>query len=112
MQNVEDIIQLLFDLIPHTAISSHVPGKITVKFDLSVIKKAKGLTPKDLKMPGIRKTKIRYLSRRITIEYDPNTLPFDFWESLIRLKEESDRKPEIHSRLKEVFKTRPAQPAN
>jgi len=55
------------------------------------------------KIFGIIETRTRLFSRSIVIAYDSNQLPFELWESLMRLKEEPDQAVVVHDFLREIF---------
>jgi hypothetical protein len=102
---MEDLLQLLFDLIPHVTITDHVSGKITIRLDLSLVKNILGSQNQSIKIdiPGITETSFNLFSRSIVIKYDPNLLPFDLWELLREVKEEPNQKPVVQNRLREHF---------
>lgn len=102
----EEIIELLFDLIPHTRLTEHVPGRIQFKFKLSALGVLQGVNLKTLANfipPGILNTQTKLLSRTVIIDYDTDRLPYELLESLFQLREEPHKKPWVTERLKDLF---------
>ena len=102
--NPEQIMELLLDLIPHLMVTNHIPGQIFFKFSLSGLV---AFVNSDLQgienIPGIIETRTSLLSRSIVVVYDCDQLPFELWESLIRLKEEPDQRVVVHDFLKGIY---------
>jgi len=72
-------LDLICGLRKHIRVGSHVPGKLTLKIGLSVIVdpgvveyvKVNGFgPPKDLNMPGVKRTRFNPLTRSMTMDYD------------------------------------------
>jgi hypothetical protein len=99
------MIDLLLSLAPHAKVSHHEPGRITLQLSLLGLAKIQdgnysGLTGI---IPGILDTRTNLWSRSVDIDYDLEVLPFDLWESLLRLKEHPEESEQVRSRLKEIL---------
>ncbi|OEU68611.1 MAG: hypothetical protein BA863_16825 [Desulfovibrio sp. S3730MH75] len=72
-------LDLMLGLRDHITVGSHIPGKLKLKFDLSVVGNLKVIKyvkmngfgpPKGQDMPGITKTSFNPLTRSMTMFYD------------------------------------------
>ncbi len=109
MKTDEELIELLFDLIPHTRLTEHVPGRIRLQFMLSALGLLKGVNPKMLAKfipPGILNTRTKLLSRTVIIDYDTDQLPYELLESLLQVREEPNKKPWLTDRLKKLLEAK------
>ena len=103
--DAEKIIDLLINLVPHTKVSHHEPGRITLQLLLSGL----GVVQNDHfrklvhAIPGILDTRIKLWSRSVDIDYDEALLPFDLWESLVGLKENPEGTEQVRGRLKSLL---------
>lgn len=102
--NPEQIMELLLEFIPHLTVTNHIPGQIILKFSLSGLGTFANRDISSIEnIPGIIETRTRLFSRSIVIAYDSDQLPFELWESLMRLKEEPDQAVVVQDLLKEFF---------
>ncbi len=76
-------LDLLLGLQRHIHIGSHTPGKLKLKFDMSVIGNPKVVEyvktngfgpPKGQDMPGVQKTHFNPLTRSMTMIYDTDVI--------------------------------------
>ncbi len=103
--NRDGMIDLLLSLVPHTKVSHHEPGRITLQLSLLGLAKIQdgkcgGLTSI---IPGILDTSTKLWSKSVNIDYDLGVLPFDLWESLLRLKEHREKSEQVRSRPKDLL---------
>ena len=103
--NTDEMIDLLLKLVPHTKVSHHEPGRITLKLSLSGLAKTHDGNYDGLmeKIPGILHTRTNLWSRSMDIDYDVEVLPYDLWESLIGLQKHPERSERVQSRLKKLL---------
>ena len=103
--DTEKIIDLLINLVPHTEVAHHKPGRITLKLLLSGLGLVKDDNFKGLveAIPGILDTRTKLWSRSVDIDYDEALLPFDLWESLVGLKENPEGTEQVRGRLKSLL---------
>ncbi len=90
------IVDSLIELAEHTDMMQHSPGVIQLKIHISGIILALNLNMKlklnsdDLKTTGknigLLDVKANKASRLLTIVYDPEKIPFELWELLIKGK--------------------------
>ena len=99
--DVDRIMDALTVLGPHSDVARNVSGKIELKLRLSGMNALLGNKWEGLieSIPGILSTRLRLLSRKIVIDYDPRVLPDDLWEDIARLREEPDSAPRVRKRL-------------
>ena len=99
------VIHLLLDLVPHTRISKHIPGKITIQFSFSVLSILKNANLKNLAhpVPGIRKARTSLWRRSAVIEYDENRIPFNVWEDLVRYDHDPAQRIIVTSQLRKIL---------
>ena len=103
--DAEKIIDLLINLVPHTKVAHHEPGRITLKLllpGLGVVQNDnfEGLVDA---IPGILDTRLKLWSRSVDIDYDEELLPFDLWESLVGLKENPEGTAQVRLRLRSLL---------
>jgi hypothetical protein len=103
--NRDGMIDLLLSLVPHAKVSHHEPGRITLQLSLLALAKIQDGNCGGLRgiIPGILDTSTKLWSRSVNIDYDLEVLPFDLWESLLRLKEHPEESETVRSRLKELL---------
>jgi hypothetical protein len=103
--DAEKLAELLLKLVPHTKVLHHVPGEIKLQIMLSMLKSIPTSVFRALTttLPGILDTRTSLIQRSVTIQYDEQQLPYDFWESLIRLNDKPDQKSQVTARIKEVL---------
>ncbi|MEF2232138.1 MAG: hypothetical protein V3571_14495 [Pseudodesulfovibrio sp.] len=72
-------LDLLCGLRSHIRVGSHVPGRLTLKIGLSVIADPRVVEyvrmngfgpPRDLAVPGVKRTRFNPLTRSMTMDYD------------------------------------------
>lgn len=99
------VIHLLLDLAPHTRISKHIPGKITIQFSFSSLSILKHANLKNIAypVPGIRKARTSLWRRSVVIEYDENRIPFNVWEDLFRYDHDPAQRIIIISQLRKIL---------
>ncbi len=104
-ETVERMVTFLFRLAPYARISRHSPGKIKIKFRLLAIPVIQKAQAEDLPRPrrGIIKSRVRYFSRSLEVEYDPAIFPCALWEDVIRTKEEPSLRDSLRERLKRAL---------
>ena len=98
-----------FDLLlkgrDHLEIASHVPGRVRLKFDFSIVARAPELVDRGKEiigaMRGIRDVDANLFGRSITVEYDPAVLPPEWWDQLYGDDEAAAR--EVVAKLKKAF---------
>lgn len=102
---VEEIVEVLLDVVPHTKVSHHVPGEIKLQIMLSIFKLKSRFDFRALasRIPGVLDARTSLIQRSVTIRYDERQLPYDLWESLVQLKKTPERKPQVTAHLKEVL---------
>jgi hypothetical protein len=102
---VEEIVELLLKLVPHTKVSHHVSGEIKLQIMLSILKLIPSLDLSALKknIPGILDARADLLERSVTIQYNEQQLPYGLWESLMQLQEKPEQKSQVTERIKELF---------
>jgi len=85
MKDIEATIHSLLRLAPHARVLRHTPGNIRLQISMTGLGLLNMQEIKSLgdKLEGILSITPRLLSRSVDIEYDPDRLPYDFWESLI-----------------------------
>ena len=103
--NRSDELELLFDLVSHVTVLDHKPGELQLKFSLSILS---GPDPSGVKrliraMPGIVDTRINLLARTLTIDYDPNLIGYELWDSVFEVKQNPEKKAEVVKQLTEVL---------
>lgn len=99
------VIHLLLDLAPHTRISKHIPGKITIQFSFSALGILKNANLKNIgyPVPGIRKTRTSLWKRSMVIEYDENRIPFNIWEDLLRYDHDPAQRIIVTTQLRKIL---------
>jgi hypothetical protein len=104
-RNRDAIIHSLLSLAPYAKALKHGKGYIRLQLNLSglallnieVIKKLR----KEIK--GILSICPRFLSRSVDIEYDPELIPHDFWETLLSAKNDLDKNEDMLNTLKQML---------
>ncbi len=79
-----DISSLLL-LARHVNIVHHIPGRIRLRLQPSILKVAGDLDIEKLadSLPGILRTRVNMIVGSVTIEYNSSQLSPDLWESMI-----------------------------
>lgn len=98
-----------FDLLlqgrGHLHVASHVPGRIRLKFDLSILSAAPEMADRGKEViaaiKGIRDVDANLLARSLTIHYDPQVLPSEWWDDLYGEDEAAAR--QVVEKLKAAF---------
>ncbi len=98
-----------FDLLlkgrEHLHIESHVPGRVRLKFDFSIVSSAPDLVDRGrdviAAIRGIRDVDASLFARSLTVEYDPEVLPPEWWDQLYGDDEAAARA--VVERLKQAY---------
>lgn len=98
-----------FDLLlkarPHIRVASHVPGRIRLKFAFSILSDVPELAERGKEVVsaigGIRNVESNLFARSLTVSYDPEVLPPDWWDSLYGRDDAAAR--EVVEQLKTAF---------
>ncbi len=106
---IDHIVDLLVNAARLVEQVYHRPGSIKLRmslFDLprlislisglNVSEEAKGV-------PGILGYQVHVLSTSATITYDPEIIPFDFWETFCRIRREPQAENLFKTRLKHLI---------
>ncbi len=100
-------LHLICGLRSHIRVGSHVPGKLTLKIGLSVIADPKVIDyvkvngfgpPRDLDMPGVKRTRFNPLTRSMTMDYDQDVIEPKLLHRLFVCRDEAEFE-EVASRL-------------
>ena len=103
--NAESIFNLLQRLIPHTEVLKHAHGKLILGIKMSALNVIKGVDLEAVvkSIPGILETRMKLLSRSVSVTYDPEILPYDLMDSIFHLKENPDQKSQVFNHLVQVM---------
>jgi hypothetical protein len=94
---VDDIIELA----SHTQIKRHTPGRIKLVLKYSGVKLIKKIDFSEVltRIPGVLDTRVSILTRSVEVDYDPELLPYDLWEYLVRRNGSPELKEKIRTYL-------------
>ena len=87
----------------------HKPGTIRLRISFLDLPQLMSLIPRmdvaeEAKgVPGILGYQIHVLSTSATISYDPEVIPFDFWEAFCRVRREPQAENVFKKRLKQLI---------
>jgi hypothetical protein len=100
----EDFDQLLQGR-GHLQVVSHVPGRIRLKFDFSILSAAPQLAERGKEIigaiRGIHDVDANIFARSLTIHYDPEALPPEWWDKLYGTDDAAAR--EVVEKLKSAY---------
>ncbi len=78
--------ELLLKARPHVQVASHVPGRIRLKFAFSILGAVPDVAERGEQVisaiDGIRDVETNMFARSLTVTYDPEVLPPDWWDRL------------------------------
>jgi hypothetical protein len=97
-------LEALLELVPHVRVLDHRPGSLKLRFLLGALTARGGtdLTALAREVPGILRTRVNLLSRTLSIDYDPDRIGYDVWESILSLAKQPENRPLVLKRLGEV----------
>ena len=100
--NISDLLLLA----RHVNIVHHIPGRIRLRVTPSGVALACGVNLNQLIdcIPGVLGIRVNALVGSIVIEYDPDRLSPDLWESLVRSNGDPESASEIKGRLVMIWK--------
>ncbi|WP_119165864.1 HMA2 domain-containing protein [Algihabitans albus] len=98
-----------FDLLlkarPHIEVASHIPGRIRLKFGFSILSAVPEIAERGedviSAIDGIRDVESNLFARSLTVTYDPEVLPPDWWDRLYGRDDVAAR--EVVEQLKTSF---------
>ena len=97
-------LEALLELVSHVRVLDHRPGSLKLRFRLGAVAALSGTGLDSLarSVPGILETRVNPFTRTLRIDYDPECIPYDLWESILSLREQPQNRPLVLKRLGEV----------
>ncbi len=111
MSNPSEIIELLLNLAKIAYKAEHESGKIVLEIPNTKIPKLMSsmgnmsLEEEVGRVPGLTGYKVRpgLLKTKLEIQYNPEKIPYDLWESLMGTSKAPDTIASVTDRLKSLF---------
>ena len=108
MRDTNDSKKVVRDIVsiaPYTKITSHIPGRVCLKYSLMGLISAREIDFDELvrRIPGLLNAQVKVFSRTLVIDYDPKLLPGDLWEDLNRIKAKPELAISVADRLQRLL---------
>lgn len=111
LRRSEETIELALRIARCVEPGTHVPGRIQMRVSLWNLPQLTALIGDlDVKeatsfVPGLKGYEITAWSLSATIHYDPEVLPFDFWNNLCRVRNDPQAERLVRHKLLSVFES-------